>query len=188
MQFEPVKTQYQPKTAAEVIATARLVKQRQMHRDADVIRRHRAEIEAQAKVQREAEAARKAQEDADKRNARQERINAARRAVYLASVRGEEDLGSVSAVVMAASLHFGVSRADITSDRRTSDIIYPRHVAMYVAKICTKRSLPYIGAHFGNRDHSTVINAVKKLSRLLDAGDERAASDVAAIKRAMGLS
>ena len=68
--------------------------------------------------------------------------------------------------------HYQVSRADILSSRRTANVVRPRQIAMYLAKILTLRSLPEIGRRFGGRDHTTVLHAVRKI-------DSMTASDVA---------
>jgi chromosomal replication initiator protein len=60
--------------------------------------------------------------------------------------------------------------------------VRPRHIAMYLAKTMTTRSLPDIGRRFGGRDHSTVIHAVSKIAAAL-AGDAALADDVEAIRR-----
>ena len=62
--------------------------------------------------------------------------------------------------------HFNVSRADILSSRRTANVVRPRQIAMYLAKIMTLRSLPEIGRRFGGRDHTTVLHAVRKIEGL----------------------
>jgi chromosomal replication initiator protein len=62
---------------------------------------------------------------------------------------------------------FRVSLADLKGDKRSQDIVYPRQVAMYLARELTDLSLPKIGAKFGGRDHSTVIHAKDKISKLL---------------------
>ena len=58
---------------------------------------------------------------------------------------------------------YNVSRADLLSSRRTANVVRPRQVAMYLAKILTLRSLPEIGRRFGGRDHTTVLHAVRKI-------------------------
>ena len=68
--------------------------------------------------------------------------------------------------------HYQVSRADILSSRRTANVVRPRQIAMYLAKILTLRSLPEIGRRFGGRDHTTVLHAVRKI-------DSMTTSDVA---------
>ena len=62
--------------------------------------------------------------------------------------------------------HFNVSRADILSSRRTANVVRPRQIAMYLAKVLTLRSLPEIGRRFGGRDHTTVLHAVRKIETL----------------------
>ncbi len=62
--------------------------------------------------------------------------------------------------------HFNVSKADILSSRRTANVVRPRQIAMYLAKVLTLRSLPEIGRRFGGRDHTTVLHAVRKIEAL----------------------
>lgn len=68
---------------------------------------------------------------------------------------------------------FGVSIADLRSDRRTQAIVYPRQLAMYLCRELTDLSLPKIGQRFGGRDHTTVHYAQAKIARLLQ--EDRAA-------------
>jgi chromosomal replication initiator protein len=60
--------------------------------------------------------------------------------------------------------HFDVRLADMTSKRRTLNIVFPRQVAMYLARHHTKASLQQIGETFGGRDHGTVLHACKTVS------------------------
>jgi chromosomal replication initiator protein len=78
--------------------------------------------------------------------------------------------------------HYNVSRADILSSRRTANVVLPRQIAMYLAKILTPRSLPEIGRRFGGRDHTTVIHAVKKIEALV-AKDRSLAEAIELLKR-----
>ena len=58
------------------------------------------------------------------------------------------------------------------SPRRSRPLARPRQMAMYLAKKLTSRSLPEIGRRFANRDHTTVIHAVKTIEKLIDNNDE----------------
>ncbi len=78
---------------------------------------------------------------------------------------------TVDEIQKAVATHFGVTPADICSKRRTQSVVRPRHVAMYLSKTLTTRSLPDIGRRFGGRDHSTVIHAVNKVTSMMEAGD-----------------
>lgn len=78
--------------------------------------------------------------------------------------------------------HYGVSRADILSSRRTANVVRPRQIAMYLSKVMTLRSLPEIGRRFGGRDHTTVLHAVRKIDELLGK-DKNLAEVVDLLKR-----
>lgn len=74
--------------------------------------------------------------------------------------------------------HFGVSKIDIASERRTADIVMPRQVACWLMKNGTSLSLPSIGKVLGRRDHTTVLHAVRKIDGLRDRdADFRAMTD-----------
>jgi len=74
---------------------------------------------------------------------------------------------SIRDVQDAVCQRFGVSRADLLSERRIQKLVFPRHIAMYLAKELTKRSLTEIGRRFHGRDHATAIHAVRKIERLI---------------------
>lgn len=78
--------------------------------------------------------------------------------------------------------HYRVRLADMTSARRSKAIVRPRQVAMYLCKQLTQRSLPEIGRHFGGRDHTTVIHAIKKIEQLLGT-DGDLSEDVNLLRR-----
>lgn len=86
------------------------------------------------------------------------------------SIAGERRV-TVDDIQRAVAKRYGVSVPDLVSKRRTQSVVRPRHVAMYLAKTLTTRSLPDIGRRFGGRDHSTVIHAVRKVTALIEAGD-----------------
>ncbi|HWU95570.1 MAG TPA: chromosomal replication initiator protein DnaA, partial [Sphingomonas sp.] len=73
---------------------------------------------------------------------------------------------TIDEIQRAVSAHFEVKQIDLISERRAVAIARPRQIAMYLAKRLTTRSLPEIGRKFGNRDHSTVIHAVKRIEDL----------------------
>ena len=58
------------------------------------------------------------------------------------------------------------------SPRRSRPLARPRQIAMYLAKKLTTRSLPEIGRKFANRDHTTVIHAVKTIDKLSQGNEE----------------
>lgn len=80
------------------------------------------------------------------------------------------------------SKHFNVTKADLLSSRRTRTVVRPRQIAMYLAKALTPRSLPEIGRRFGNRDHTTVLHAVRKIEEMATA-DRGFADEIEMLKR-----
>jgi chromosomal replication initiator protein len=73
----------------------------------------------------------------------------------------------VDKIVEAVCRHYGVTREEITSERRTARVMLPRQVAMYLAREQTEQPLGAIGADFGGRDHSTVVHALGRIERRL---------------------
>jgi chromosomal replication initiator protein len=58
---------------------------------------------------------------------------------------------------------FLISVGDLKSRRRERPVVWPRQIAMYLCKEATLFSLPVIGRHFGDRDHTTVLHACEKV-------------------------
>lgn len=73
---------------------------------------------------------------------------------------------TIDEIQKAVSAHFDLKPIDLLSARRAVAVARPRQIAMYLAKRLTTRSLPEIGRKFGNRDHSTVIHAVRRIEEL----------------------
>ena len=65
------------------------------------------------------------------------------------------------------SERFGVTLEELVSPRRSQSVAYPRQVAMYLSRELTDSSLPKIGKEFGGRDHTTVMHATSKITRLI---------------------
>ncbi|KAB7665305.1 chromosomal replication initiator protein DnaA [Bacillus sp. B1-b2] len=62
---------------------------------------------------------------------------------------------------------FSIKLEDFKAKKRTKSIAFPRQIAMYLSRELTDFSLPKIGEEFGGRDHTTVIHAHEKISKLL---------------------
>jgi chromosomal replication initiator protein len=85
-------------------------------------------------------------------------------------------------ILRIISRHFGVSKGDLLSQRRHRSVVWPRQVGMYLAKQLTARSLPEIGRRFGNRDHTTVLHAIRKIEGEL-AGNPRLKEELEELKK-----
>mgnify|MGYP001217691009 FL=1 len=79
---------------------------------------------------------------------------------------------TVDKIQNVVSNYYNIPLSDMLSQRRSRPLARPRQVAMYLAKKMTSRSLPEIGRRFANRDHTTVIHAVKTITRLSEQDDE----------------
>ncbi len=79
---------------------------------------------------------------------------------------------TVDKIQNVVSNYFNIALSEMLSQRRSRPLARPRQIAMYLAKKMTTRSLPEIGRRFSNRDHTTVIHAVKTITRLSEQDDE----------------
>ncbi len=81
--------------------------------------------------------------------------------------QGESTQISIERIQELVCDRFSVTMEELTGDRRSQNIVYPRQVAMYLSRELTDASLPKIGKEFGGRDHTTVIHATSKIARLI---------------------
>lgn len=88
----------------------------------------------------------------------------------------------VDRIIDAAADEFGISGIDIRSQRRTADVVLPRQIAMYLAKLLTFKSLPEIGRRLGNRDHTTILHGIRRAEAWIAENPEIRAK-VAAIRK-----
>ena len=73
---------------------------------------------------------------------------------------------SIEEIQHRVAAHYNIKAAELSSSRRAQAVVRPRHVAMYLAKQLTSRSLPEIGRKFGKRDHTTVMYAIRRIEEL----------------------
>ncbi len=88
-------------------------------------------------------------------------------------------------ILKIVSRHFGVSKGDILSQRRHRSVVWPRQIGMYLAKQLTSRSLPEIGRRFGNRDHTTVLHAIRKIEGEI-TNSARLKDEIEELKKQLG--
>jgi chromosomal replication initiator protein len=81
--------------------------------------------------------------------------------------QGEAAEVSIKRIQDLVAERFGLSHDELCGEKRSQNIVYPRQVAMYLSRELTDSSLPKIGKEFGGRDHTTVIHATSKISRLI---------------------
>ncbi|MBN2039934.1 MAG: chromosomal replication initiator protein DnaA [Spirochaetes bacterium] len=79
---------------------------------------------------------------------------------------------STSDIMNKVAGKYNVSVEDITSKSRHSRFIKPRFIAMYLSRKLTNLTTTDIGKEFGDRDHSTVLNAMNNVERMMEEEEE----------------
>ncbi len=100
---------------------------------------------------------------------------------------GEPRRIKIEDILRIVSRHYAVTRADIVSQRRHRAVVWPRQIGMYLAKQLTSRSLPEIGRRFGDRDHTTVLHAIRKIDKELE-GNTRLRDELDTLKSQLNRS
>src|SRR6187549_3361035 len=83
--------------------------------------------------------------------------------------QGEVAQVTIERIQDAVSERYSMTLEELCSHKRTQNIVYPRQVAMYLSRELTDSSLPKIGKHFGDRDHTTVLHANAKIQNMIRA-------------------
>jgi chromosomal replication initiator protein len=79
---------------------------------------------------------------------------------------GEPEI-TAGLIIAQTAAYFGLSIDELTGPSRGRHLVMARQIAMYLCRELTDMSLPKIGAQFGNRDHTTVMYAERKINQLL---------------------
>jgi chromosomal replication initiator protein len=74
---------------------------------------------------------------------------------------------TVDSIKQEVAADFGIKLNDLRSKRRIKSIVLPRHVAIYITRKVTDLSLSFIGQEFGGKDHTTVINSIRKAEKIM---------------------
>lgn len=75
---------------------------------------------------------------------------------------------SVATIQRECCKYYGISHNELIGNKRSQAIVYPRQIAMYLSRELTDLSLPRIGDEFGGRDHTTVMHATAKITKLMN--------------------
>ena len=86
----------------------------------------------------------------------------------LADIIRSPEKVTIDQVIAAVCRYYNVSTDALSSTSRSRAIAFPRQMAMYLSRTETDASLPQIGTHLGNRDHTTILYGYEKISSLLD--------------------
>ena len=81
----------------------------------------------------------------------------------------QDKLVTVDNIQKVVAEYYRIKVSDLKSKNRSRSVARPRQVAMALAKELTNRSLPEIGKSFGDRDHTTVLHACRKVIELRES-------------------
>ncbi len=79
--------------------------------------------------------------------------------------KGISEKNDIHRIQKIVSEYFQITVEDIRSKKRSSNISFPRQIAMYLCRKLTSESFPKIGTEFGGKDHSTVMHSVEKIEQ-----------------------
>ena len=72
---------------------------------------------------------------------------------------------SIESIQQHVADHFNLTQGQLTGKGRTQDVVAARHLAMFIVKRLIGSHFTTIGLHFGNRDHSSIIHAVRTIEK-----------------------
>ncbi|WAK02195.1 chromosomal replication initiator protein DnaA [Methylobacter sp. YRD-M1] len=96
----------------------------------------------------------------------------------------QDKLVNIDNIQKTVAEYFKIRVADLSSKNRRQSITRPRQMAMCLARELTSHSFPEIGEAFGGRDHTTVMNACKRITELKEA-DSKVAEDYSNLLRTL---
>lgn len=79
---------------------------------------------------------------------------------------------SIATIQKEVCRYYGISHTDLIGSKRKQDLVYPRHIAMYLCQELTDSSFPKIGDEFGGKDHTTVMHAAAKIKKKMSSENE----------------
>ncbi len=88
--------------------------------------------------------------------------------------KGISEKNNIHRIQKIVSEYFQITVEDIRSKKRSSNISFPRQIAMYLCRTMTSESFPKIGTEFGGKDHSTVMHSVEKIDQEIKVNSDLA--------------
>ncbi len=86
--------------------------------------------------------------------------------------KGISEQNDIHKIQKIVAEYFQISVEDMKSKKRSSNIAFPRQIAMFLCRKLTDESFPKIGTEFGGKDHSTVIHSVEKIEKEIKTNKE----------------
>lgn len=97
-------------------------------------------------------------------------IDMAKRSVLkFGGIKNRKQNIDISNIIAAVSKYFSIDESLLRLKSKQQEIVHARHTAMFLSKELTSSSLQTIGAHFGGRNHATVIHACKCIEEVINS-------------------
>lgn len=74
-------------------------------------------------------------------------------------------------IITTVAEHFDLTSEEITGSKRSSKVVLPRQIAMFLCREMTNVPLKGIGKYLGNRDHTTIMHGIEKIEKELQTSD-----------------
>ena len=84
----------------------------------------------------------------------------------------EKKIITPETIINMVAEQFEITPADIIGNKRSSQIVYPRQIAMYLCRTMLDIPLTQVGTYIGNRDHTTVIHGINKIQDELETSEQ----------------
>ena len=110
----------------------------------------------------------------------------AKEAIQVAIPQSEKST-TIEEIQRAVCDYFNIRLSEMKSDRRCRSISRPRMIAMYLCRKKLGTSYTELGWRFGGKDHTTIINAVRKIGGLIERKDSSLDGDLEAIEGKLAL-
>lgn len=94
---------------------------------------------------------------------------------------------TVDTILSLIAEHFGLNVADLIGKKRTREMVYPRHITMYLLREELNLSFPEIGRELGGKDHTTIMHGYNKIVGEIDV-EPKVPRDIAQIKQRLTLT
>jgi chromosomal replication initiator protein len=91
---------------------------------------------------------------------------------------------SIENIIRVAADYYHLTQNDLKGKKKTQNIVFPRQIAMYIAREMTDYSTTEIGQAFGGRDHTTVMHSIDKIKAQL-LTDPTLDSTIESLKRSI---
>ena len=75
-------------------------------------------------------------------------------------------------IINIVAEHFDLTPSDLTGNKRSSKIAFPRQLVMYLCRQMTETTLKIIGDSLGGRDHTTIMSGINKIEREVEENDD----------------